>query len=575
MTTTAHTMPLAEESVRVAALDDATTLTGALEALVRERPDFECLTIVQRDGGDDAVSLRALWQRAQCVRATLQHRRLAPGRGVLLILPTGVELVSAYFGAMLAGDVPSLLAGPTNRFADAGTYARLVRALVGKADAAAIYCDDDVAALLRATLDWDGVILTPREVVAEAAPGATGAADPDGVATMQYSSGSTGIPKGVLLTHRAMLNNIRAIRDGLGLTASDVSVNWIPLYHDMGLIDAFLLPLLIGCRTILMPTTDFMREPGRWMWAMHTYRGTISWAPNFAYALCATRMSDDDRQGLDLSSWRIAINAAEPVLAETIGAFAARFAPHGFRPEAMTPAWGLAENVTLATAHPIGQRPWIETIDASLLSASGRAVPAAGDGVDSVAVGRCLPRCEVQIRNQAGDVLGHREVGTIWLRSDSLFSGYFRDADSTAALVDDGWLDTGDRGYLAGEDLFFVSREKDLVVIGGEKYSPHHIETVINDVPGVRKGCAVVFGVLNRVRGTEEVVAVVETREDDAMARAELEAAIGRATRLSTGLVLRRVLLVPPGGVEKTTSGKLARAATHRRWAAELGTVVG
>jgi fatty-acyl-CoA synthase len=396
------------------------------------------------------------------------------------------------------------------------------------------------------------------------------ASEPDAPATVQYSSGSTGLPKGVLLTHRALLNNLRAIREGLELTADDVSVNWLPLYHDMGLMGALLLPLLAGCPTVLIPTMDFMRDPSQWLWALHYYRGTIAFAPNFAYALCAKRLPDAALEGLDLSSWRGAMNAAEPVLAETIEAFARRFASYGLRAAAMTPVYGMAEIVLLATVHPIAQPPRIEAIDRQHLAAAGEARPTTRTGLGSVAVGRCLPCSEIEIRDPHGRALPDRGVGTIWIRSNSLMARYHGDPARTAATLVDGWLDTGDRGYVSEGDLFFVSREKDLVVIAGEKYAPHDIETAINDVPGVRQGCVVVFGVMNPDRGTEDIAAVVETKETETQRHVALRAAIRETVTRATGLALRYVLLVAPGGIEKTTSGKLARSATQRRYANEL-----
>lgn len=555
-----------------ALLDDAQTLTGALAALVERCPDFACLTIIDGGRHERCLSLMELWSRARSVQGALAARGVRLGDVVVLILPTGPELVSAYFGVLLSGGVPALVATPSNRVADTEVYATRVRAILDTARPRVLCCAEEVAArLATSAVDVLGEIpvLTPAGIGTE--PGGTpqlGA--PDGIATVQYSSGSTGTPKGVLLTHRAMLNNVRAVRDGLGLSAADVSVNWIPLYHDMGLIDAFLLPLLTGCPTVLIPTMDFLREPALWLWAIHHYRGTLSWAPNFAYTVCAKRVRDAELAGLDLSSWRIAINAAEPVLADTIAAFTARFAAHGFAPAAMTPAWGLAENVTIATAHPAGEPPRIDRIDRATLATTGMARPADADGLASVAVGRCLPHCEVEIRDDAHRVLPPRQAGAVWLRTDSLFSGYLGDPAVTARMLVDGWLDTGDRGYVADGYLYFVSRDKDLVVVGGEKYAPHDLETVINRVPGVREGCAVVFGVLSEERGTEDVAAVVETRETDEAKHTALRAAIRDAVTRATGLGLRWVLLVLPGGIEKTTSGKLARHATRARYADRL-----
>jgi acyl-CoA synthetase (AMP-forming)/AMP-acid ligase II len=375
----------------------------------------------------------------------------------------------------------------------------------------------------------------------------------------------------VLLTHRAILNNMRAVRRGLGLTNADVGVNWVPLYHDMGLIDTFVLPLLSGCPSVLIPTMDFMREPALWLWAIHHYRGAQSWAPNFAYALCAKRVPEADLEGLDLSSWRLALSGAEPVLAQTVRAFAERFRRYGFRPEAMTPIWGMAENVTVATAHPLDEPPRVDTLDRAVLAAEQRAEPAPGAGVEVVSVGTCLPGSEVEIRDETRHPLPERHVGAIWLRSSYLFTAYNRDPATTAESLVDGWFDTGDRGYLAGGHLYFVARDKDLIVIGGEKYVPHDVENVINAVPGVREGCAVAFGVLNDERGTEDLAAVVETKETGGAELSRLGDAIRAEVMRAIGIGLRHLVLVPPGGIEKTTSGKLARRATRARYADRLG----
>jgi acyl-CoA synthetase (AMP-forming)/AMP-acid ligase II len=554
-------------------LDGADTLTGAFATLVERFPAFECLTIVDRDRHEQRLSLARLWQRAREVQSAFVACGLESGDFVLLALPTGPELVAAYLGALLAGGVPGLVATPVHRVADPSVYARRVGSILENAEARIFCCDAEVAEFFRgdaAALLGRSTMLVPADARAAAGAAPVVRGRPDDVATVQYSSGSTGTPKGVLLTHRAILNNIRAVRDGLGLTPRDVSVNWIPLYHDMGLIDAFLLPVLCGCPTVLIPTMDFMREPAIWPWALHRYLGTVSWAPNFAYALCAKRVAERDLEGLDLARWRIAINAAEPVLAQTIADFTRRFAPYGFRPEAMTPAWGLAENVTIATAHPVSSPPRVEKIDRQALATESVARVTPGDGLSSVAIGRCLPHCEVEIRDGDGRRLPDRQVGVVWLRTNSLLARYHRDAERTARCLVGGWLDTGDRGYVADGDLYFVSREKDLLIVAGEKYAPHDVETVVNNVPGVREGCAVAFGVVNTQRGTEDIAVVVETREADEQAHGPLRERIRAEVTRATGLALRWVVLVPPGGIEKTTSGKLARAATRRRYADAL-----
>ncbi len=563
--------PLSRSPVPPQILDQAETLTDAFLALCERFPEFECLVTLDGTGREERTSLATLWHRARTIQGALEAHGLQRGGFVILSLPTGPEIVAAYFAAMLAGGIPGLVATPSNRVADRRVYAAHLGRIAGDAGAHIVYCDAEIAALAVSDPDVFGgrLILTPAQID-RSTPSPIVAATPNDVATVQYSSGSTGAPKGILLEHRAMLNNIRAVRDGLGLRAGDVSVNWIPLYHDMGLIDAFLLPFLTGSPTVLIPTMQFMRDPALWLWAIHRYRGAISWAPNFAYALCAKRVPSEELAGLDLSSWRIAINAAEPVLAHTIDAFTSRFGPYGFRPEAMTPAWGLAENVTIATAHPVGERPLVERVERDLLIGEGVARPISGDGMPSVAIGQCLPHCTVEIRDVDGRPLPERHLGAVWLRSNSLLAGYHHAPALTARVLVDGWLDTGDRGYLAGGHLFFLARDKDLIVVGGAKYPPHDIETVINAVPGVREGCAVAFGVLNEERGTEDVAAVVETRETESEQLNALRTAIRVAVTRATGLALRHVILVPPGGIQKTTSGKLARRATQQRYADQL-----
>ena len=554
-------------------MDQAETVLDALAERVARAPDAECLMLVDRERREHPTSLRDFWSRARDVQAALVSRGVVPGESVLLILPTGAELVCAYFGAMLAGAVPALAATPTNRVADQTLYRGMIAGVLRNADARVVYCEPEVAVLLS---EGGGVLrgaetLQPDQVSDTLDPPEPVAASPDGIATIQYSSGTTGDPKGILLTHRSMLKHLRSLRDGLEITADDVHVNWAPLYHDMGLFGCFLLPLLCGCKTVLIPTLDFLRDPASWLWAIHAHRGTVSWAPNFAYSLCAKRIGDDAIEGLDLSSWRLALCASEPVLAHTVEAFAKRFAPHGYVPEAMTPAWGLAETTMVGTVHPPGLAPIIETIDRARLANDGEAVPVSGEGMSSVATGRCLPGYEMEVRDAEGRRLPDRRVGEVWLRTEARFAGYRKAPELTAEVLVDGWVRSGDQGYLVGEDLFFVARNKDLIVIGGEKYAPHDVETAINRVPGVREGCATAFGVLNEALGTEELGAVIETRTKDPGDLEALARAVRREVSRTLGLGIRHIHLVAPGGISKTTSGKLARKATRERYPEVFG----
>jgi acyl-CoA synthetase (AMP-forming)/AMP-acid ligase II len=560
-------------------LDTAETVTAAIAELARRFPDHECLIVIDRDWNEERTTLSSFWRRAKSVQVAVESHDLRVGDVVVMILPNGSDLVATYFGIMLAGGVPALAATPSNRVSDPRTYLRLIKTVLSNAQAKLVCCDDDVANLLENADNnvlADTRLLRRREIPDSSDAPETAKPMPDDLATIQYSSGTTGDPKGVMLSHRAMLNYMRMLRDGARISTDDVNVNWAPLYHDMGLFGAFLMPLLCGCPTILIPTMEFIAAPSLWLWAIHRYRGSVSWAPNFAYSLCAKRIDDSELEGLDLSSWRIAFNASEPCLPDSVEVFATRFGPHGYRPEAMTAAWGLAETVMVGTVHPVDEVPLIDVVDRKLLAAESRAVPTEENGVALMATGRPLPNVEIEIRELGnGPELPDRSVGEIWLRSNCLFDGYRGDSALTAAVLVDGWLNSGDRGYTVDGHLFFVAREKDLIVIGGEKYMPHDIEMVINGIPGVREGCAVAFGVLNQRLGTEVMGMVVETRLEGDDEKKTLARTIRRAVTDTTGLGIRFLHLVPPGGISKTTSGKIARRDTRARYPEIFGPVEG
>ena len=554
-------------------LDDAPTLTAAIAELAARHPEWTWAHVLDRDHIEHPVVLGPLWARAGDVATSLLACGVRPGDVVLVIAPTSAELLATYVGILRAGAVPSLLATPGNRYADLTVYFQRIGAIARNANAAALIATADIADAFRQAPDVlaHTTLLTPDQIASGASPPPLPAVDPDTLVTLQYSSGATGAPKGIRWRHGTMMEHLRVVRDALALDARDVAVNWIPLYHDMGLVGAFLLPLAVGMRSVLIPTMDFVRTPELWMWAVHRHRGTLSWSPNFGYAVCAARLSDDALDGLDLSSWRIAMSASEPVLAKTLRDFVHRFAPYGLREAAPSAGWGLAETITFATTPVVEVPPRVETIDRPTLARTGVATPTAGEGLTSVGLGTPVRGCDLEIRDDAGRVLPERHVGNIWVRSTSLFAGYQGEPEGSTHAVVDGWLDTADQGYVAAGELFFVSRAKDLIVIGGDKYAPHDVEAAVNTVAGVRTGCAVSFGVLDATRGTEDLAVIAESHVTAPAERGALEQEIRLAVSRATGLAVRHLLLVPPGEVEKTSSGKLARRATRVRHAAALG----
>lgn len=561
-----------ETGVPASLLDDAATLTHALEALSERFPDAEHVTILNGSGDEQRCTVGELHRNAQRARALMEEQGLRPGRMVVLALDTGLDLVAGYMATLFAGGVPALVAPPSNRIADLSLYREHLGGILANAQAAVLYCSPQVAAIFRGDAAdhlHGAVTATPEERPAAGLEGVV-PARPGDVATVQYSSGSTGAPKGVQLTHSAIITSIRQVRDRWKLDGRSVSVNWAPLYHDMGLMEALLLPLLSGAPTVLVPTMEFVRQPSLWLWAIHHYRGVTSYAPNFAYSLCAKRIPDAEIEGLDLSDWRIAALSAEPVLAETLRAFHDRFEPHGFRWQAFCPAYGMAEYVTGLTLEGADDDPVIDRLDRPSV-ARGFAKPSEDpDAMECVGSGYPLPDSEFEIRDEDGRPLAEREIGIIWFRGACLFQDYRGDPERTGRTIQDGWFRSDDRGYRVGDRLFFVSREHDLIVMGGQKYAPQDLESLVNGVPGVREGCAVAFGVLNEQRGTEDLAIVTESRESEPEGVEKLRRAIRAQVMSATGLGVRYLLVVPPGGVEKTTSGKLARGATRERYRSEL-----
>jgi acyl-CoA synthetase (AMP-forming)/AMP-acid ligase II len=389
------------------------------------------------------------------------------------------------------------------------------------------------------------------------------------IALLQFTSGSTAAPKGVVLTHDNLAANTSAIASVLNLSATDVGVSWLPLYHDMGLI-GMLLAAIYGCvDLVIMSPTLFLKRPTKWLEAISAYRGTISFAPNFAYDLCLRRVKPSQIDALDLSSWRVAGCGAEPIRPDTLRAFADHFKSTGFRESAFVPSYGLAEHSLAVTMAPNGVK--VDEVDSIRLVRDSRAVPAA-PGASSVRVvgcGRPLAGHAVRIVDEEGRELPERHIGRIVASGPSVMSGYFNEPGATAETLRSGWLQTGDLGYVAGGELFVCGRTKDLIIRHGRKYHPPDLESTIADLEGIRSSGVVVFAV-NRLAETEQVIAVLEARAS--ATSIDIVDHVRRRVRETAGLELDRVVLAPPGTIPRTTSGKVRRAETRARF--EAGTLL-
>ena len=413
--------------------------------------------------------------------------------------PTGIDYLQCFLGVQIAGGVP-LPIYPPARLAQLEDHLRRHERILENADAEWLVTFDEarqVSRLLAARASRRCRVATVREL---AEPGASApdlgvSPGPDDIAFLQYTSGSTGQPKGVVLTHHNVLASLDAMAKALSATPRDVFVSWLPLYHDLGLIAAWLGSLVYGFPLVLMSPLTFLARPARWLRAVHRYRGTLSGGPNFAFELCTRRIADEEIEGLDLSSWRLAFNGAEPVHPDTLDAFAGRFAPFGFDPNALAPVYGLAEATLGVAFTPVGRGPLVERVARTSLERERRAEPAAaGDGtaLRFVSSGVPIPGFEVRTVDDGGRETPERVEGRLQFRGPSTTGGYFRDRAATAALFDGDWLESGDLAYVAGGELFITGRVKDVVIRAGRNLHPYDFEQAAGDPRGspARLRCA-------------------------------------------------------------------------------------
>lgn len=545
-------------------MTDPRTLPQALAEAARAGTGY-CFV---SPGGETPRSYADMQHAAFRVARSLREAGLRAGDLVAIVLADAEPFLTTLFGASIAGVIPASFYPPSTT-SDLPQYFTLTGNALRAAEARALVTSASLApsfAARRALLPELSAILTYESLDAPALePDRLPALDD--IAFVQFTSGSTSVPKGVVLTHRNVAANVDAINgpSGLATGSGDVAVSWLPLNHDMGLVGMALGPLYSACRGVLLPPHLFVRRPAEWLRAIGRHHGTISFAPNFAFDLCVRRVKDRDVDGLDLSSWRVAGCGAEPIHAPTLTAFAEKFARAGFRETSYFPSYGLAEHVLAATFPPRCRRPLVEVLSARALGDERLARPAGDEdnAVTLVSCGRPFPGHEVRIVGDDGHPLAERHVGEIVLKGPSVMLGYYRQDALTAQAIRDGWLRTGDLGYLSGGELFVCGRAKDIIIVNGRKYYPQDLEWAVDELDGVRRGRVVAFGASELGRA-DRVVIVVEP--NGTVPAEALTDTIRRQVRDLFGLYVDEVALVPSGTVGRTTSGKVQRAATRARY---------
>jgi 1-acyl-sn-glycerol-3-phosphate acyltransferase len=548
--------------------DRAATLLEVLEWHVARHPQRPHIVLQDEQGAERTVTFAELEQMASAIAAGLQERGLQPGRAVAIMLPTSAEYFFSFFGILLAGGIPVPIYPPA-RPSQIEEHLRRHAGILSNALTETLITVPQakpIALLLKPLVATLQSVVTPDELAKPGARPERHQAGPQEIAMLQYTSGSTGDPKGVILTHANLLANIRAMARMLRVTPADVFVSWLPLYHDMGLIGAWLGSLVYGFKFPVMSPLTFLARPERWLWAIHRHGGTLSGGPNFCYDLCLRRIQDAEIKGLDLSSWRFAFNGAEPVSPETIRAFTKRFARYGFRPEAMSPVYGLAEATLGVALTPPLRGPKFDRVDKNEFTRHGRAVAVAADYPDALTFVSCglpLPGHQIRIVDGADRELPERTEGHIQFCGPSVTSGYYRNPDETRSLLHGQWMDTGDYGYIAEGELYVSGRAKDLIIRAGRNIYPYELEEAIGSLEGIRKGCVAVFGSKDERTGTERVVVVAETRLEDPVKQEELRARINELAVSLIGMPVDEIVLARPYTVLKTSSGKIRRAATR------------
>lgn len=546
----------------------AETLIDVLEWHVKHHADRPHIQMYEDDLDGEVISYWKLMDGASKLASSLQERGLKPAEPVAIMLPSGPDYFYSFFGILMAGGIPVPIYPPARPSQLEDHMRRHVRILSNCLANTLITVPEAkrVAQLLKSQAPNLQHIVSIPELMATTGISTPPVLSANDIAFIQYTSGSTGNPKGVILTHSNLLANIRAMGRVVNAGPKDVFISWLPLYHDMGLIGAWLGSLYYAALFVAMSPLSFLARPERWLWAIHYYRGTLSASPNFGYEYCLRRLKDKDLQGLDLSSWRAAFNGAEPVSPETIESFDQRFSAFSFNSKAMMPVYGLAESSVGLAFPPSDRGPLIDHIERSTFMRSGHAKPIQGDDKNAlkfVSSGFPLSKHQIKVVDPAGHELPERQEGRLEFRGPSCTSGYYRAAEETQHLFDEDWLDSGDLAYITNGEVYITGRIKDIIIRAGRNIYPHELEETVGNIPGIRTGRVAVFGSEDSRTGTERLIVLAETHNKDAAVKEKLRSDINILVTDLIGSPPDEVVLAPPGTVLKTSSGKIRRAASR------------
>ena len=550
-----------------------------LQRHYRAHPEQVAVHVLLAGKPDFALTYRVLLQGAAGYARTLEKNGVQPGEVVVLIFQHSLDLIYAYFGCILRGAIPSIMPFLTEKLLPE-RYRTDLTSLVGITKPEAIFTyrefEPEVKAAIAAGSSVRVVMVsegaeTPCEPAFEQLGGLQ--RKEENIALLQHSSGTTGLQKGVALSHEAVHNQLEHYKEALHLDEKDIIVSWLPLYHDMGLIACFLMPILLGVPLVLLSPFDWVRAPWKMMKAISDYKGTLSWLPNFAYNFCTQKLRERDLEGVDLSTWRAISNCSEPMRYESHVAFYERFKQYGLKWEALCTSYAMAENVFAVTQGGVDSPVIVDEIDRDAMQSQKLATPA-HDGrpcVKMPSAGQPIRGTEVRVLDEhLKDVL-ERTIGELALKSDCMLTEYYHRPDATQKAIKDGWYLTGDYGYMVGKEVYVCGRKKELIIVGGKNVYPMDLEELAMQVKGVHAGRVVAFGVFNDMAGTEDVVIVAEVDSDDPAERQRIEDEIRQTVTRGSAVAVRHVHLVDRKWLIKTSSGKNARVQNKEKFLKETG----
>jgi acyl-CoA synthetase (AMP-forming)/AMP-acid ligase II len=562
------------------------TVFQRLKGIAQDVPDQVAVHLFSGQQSEQVLTYQELTQGAAGYAQALASTAIQPGEVVILILQHGKALVYSFFGAILHGAIPSIMPFLTEKLSP-DQYRQSLSALFEITQPAAVITYPEFVPEIQAAMQSGNSvqrvlvcddIYPVKEIDWGALNGSQ--SQPDWIVLLQHSSGTTGLQKGVALSHQAVFNQLDSYSRALQLNGEDVIVSWLPLYHDMGLIAGFILPILCKVPLVLMSPFDWVRSPVKLLQAISKHRGTLAWLPNFAYNFCAQKIRERELDGIDLSSWRAVINCSEPMYHRSQQLFLERFLKYGLKPEALATCYAMAENVFAVTQGGIDSPVTIDTIDANAFMSEQVAIPAMGDAptIQMVSAGRPIDQTYVRILDEKKNILPERVIGEIAICSNCMLSGYYNRPDLTEKAFHHGWYFTGDLGYLANGEVYITGRKKDQIIVGGKNIYPQDLENLASAVTAVHPGRVVAFGIPNPHTGTEDVVVVAEIGHQPSHLLdshppnpGEIEEEIRQLITRGSDIALRYVKVVPRGWLLKTSSGKIARNSNRQKYLNEFG----